>query len=368
MIVSVISILLTILDSKRILKDGMLYAFIILTFIACIRYDYGNDYISYMNDFDRIGRYSLSYIFSEQESLQYSDPLFKDIGAVTLFRILHPLGFYFFIALVSLFQGYVFYQFIKENVSRDDYWIALFIYLFNFNFYVLPMSMIRQGLVISLFVWSWHFIRQGKLLIPILITLIGITIHKSSVILLPFVFIKYIPFSKGKIISFFLLSLMVLFMIGSGLLNSIYSEISNLEAFTIYAGYEEEGGSKMGIIRKIITYTPFSVALFYIGNNKFSTTNRALAALSCIGILILPFTTIVHLISRLCYYFDIFTVVAIPISFHVITNRLVRYLMLGLIMATLFYQYCDLFFNSVYTERFMEFHTIWSDLKFLYEA
>lgn len=367
LLASIMALYLTILDSTKTLKNGMAYAFVLVTLIACIRYNVGNDYMSYKYDFERVGKYSLSFIFSEQQNIKNYDSLFKDIGAVTLFRILHPFGFYIFAAGISIIQGCVFYQFIKENVSRKDYWIAIFIYLFNFDFYVLPMSMIRQGLVISMFVWSWHFIRQNRYLIPIVITTIGVTLHQSSIIIFPFLFIKFLPFNKGKLMATIFLCICVVFIVASGILNSLYSGIMELEAFKIYAGYEEEGGSKLGFIRKFLAYIPFILALLYIINSKFNVNSKALVAISIIGTLIIPFTSIVQLISRLCYYFNVFSIVAIPVSMYTITNKLVRYSIVSIILVLLFYQYIDIFRDSVYTNSFMEFHTIWSDLEFLYE-
>lgn len=366
LLASFIALFLTILDSSKILKNGMMSAFILVTFIACIRYDVGNDYMSYKYDFERVGRYSLSFIFSEHDNLKDYDSLFKDVGAVTLFRILHPLGFPVFAALVSIFQGCVFYQFIKENVSRGNYWVAIFIYLFNFDFFVLPMSMIRQGLVISMFVWSWHFIRQNKYLIPIIITIIGISLHKSSIIVFPFLFVKFLPYSKGKLIAAILLSVCLLFIVASGILNSLYSGMMELEAFKMYAGYEEDGGSKMGFVRKFLAYMPFLLALLYIINPKFNVNNKALITLSIVGTIIIPFTSIVQLISRLCYYFNVFAIAAIPVSMYSISNKLIRYSLLTVILLILFYQYIDIFQNSVYTKSFMEYHTLWSNLDFLY--
>ena len=86
-LVNILALFLTILDSKRILKKGLKYGFILVSIIAAIRYDYGNDYMSYLHDFNRVGQYSLSFIFEFQEQLQYSDAVFKDLGAVTMFRL-----------------------------------------------------------------------------------------------------------------------------------------------------------------------------------------------------------------------------------------------------------------------------------------
>jgi hypothetical protein len=44
---SLFTILLTHLESKGQLKNGMAIGFVIMTILAVIRYDYGNDYMNY---------------------------------------------------------------------------------------------------------------------------------------------------------------------------------------------------------------------------------------------------------------------------------------------------------------------------------
>lgn len=361
-LINILAFFFSLLDSRRILKNGLAFGFIIITIIACIRYNYGNDYMSYMRDFGRVGQYSLSYIFENQEQLQYSDALFKDLGAVTLFRIFHPFGFFFFAGLISISQGCIYYQFIKENVKREYYWIAMFLYVFQFEFYLLPMSMIRQGFSIALLVWSWHFIKHEKIAIPIFLALISISIHKSAVVFVPFIFIaRYIKFNNGKLLSMILLIVLV-FMIGSSsLINSIFEKIVGADAFTIYVNsYGDEASGEMGMIRKILAFLPFVLSLYGISIPNTSAQNRTLLLLSAIGILILPFTSIIALISRLCYYFNIFTIAAIPISLKCVKNKLLRYGVCTVILLSTLYQYFDIFKNSVYTKSFAEYQTIFS--------
>lgn len=359
---NILALFLTILDSSKIHKNGMKYGFIIVSVIAAVRYDYGNDYMSYMRDFGRVGKYTLDFIFENQEQLQYSDALFKDIGAVTIFRLFHPLGFFFFAGLISIFQGCIYYQFIKENVKRKYFWIAMFLYLFQFEFYLLPMSMIRQGLSISLFVWSWHFIKQNKMAMPILLALISISIHKSAVIFVPFIFIaRYIKFKNGRLLSIILFIALIVMMGSSSLINSLFEKVAGAEAFTIYVNsYGDEASGEMGLIRKILAYLPFSLALFSIRHQNTTVQNRTILFFSTIGVLILPFTSIIALISRLCYYFNIFTLAAIPLSLTSIRNKIVRYSICSIILACTAYQYYDIFQNSVYTKSFAEYHTIFT--------
>lgn len=360
---NILAFLLTLLDSNKALKGGMKYGFILVTIIAAIRYDYGTDYMSYLKDFNRVGAYSISYIWENQEQLQYSDAVFKDLGSVILFRIFNPFGFFFFAALISSLQGFIYYQFIKENVRRNYYWLAIFLYLFQFEFYLLPMSMIRQGFSIALFVWSWHFIRQRKIFLPIILALLAISIHKSAIIFIPFMVLSYFPIKNGRLTSILLVGVLIVIFSTPSLVHLLFENIAGAELLEIYVkSYEDEADGSMGIIRKVLAFIPFFLSINYIRHENVKPALRTLIVLSTIGVLILPFTSIIALISRLCYYFNIFMIVAIPISLGVIKNNIIRYFFTLIICASTVYQYYDIFFHSVYTKSYLEYQTIFNML------
>ena len=45
--ISIIALLLTFLESKKILESGMRLGIILVTILGCIHYNYGNDYMAY---------------------------------------------------------------------------------------------------------------------------------------------------------------------------------------------------------------------------------------------------------------------------------------------------------------------------------
>lgn len=361
-IVNILALFFSILDSVKYLRNGLKYSFILITLIAAIRYDYGNDYMSYFRDFNRVGDYSLGYIIENQKQLQYSDAVFKDLGAVIIFRIFNPLGFFIFAGLISTLQGWIYYHFIKENVQRQYYWISLFLYVFQFEFYLLPMSMIRQGISIALFVWSWHFIKQRKIIIPIILAIVSISIHKSAIVFLPFMVLAYYSIKNSTVISIILALGAIFMFVSSSLINLIFDKIAGGELFSIYLssyGDDNESG-RMGLIRMLLAFIPFVLALNYIRKDNVSVHTKSLMVISTIGVLILPFTSIIALVSRLCYYFNIFTIATIPMSIKIIKNPIIRISVIGIILLCTGYQYYDIFLHSVYTSRFINYHTIFT--------
>lgn len=360
---SIIAIFLAFLDSKERMNGGMKIGIILMTIIAAIRYRYGNDYVSYLDDFTLIGKYSISDIIFFQEKMQFIDPAFKDIGAAILYRICKPIGFIGFIALITIFQGCVYYQFINENVPRKYYWLAVFIYLFDFNNYVLQMSMVRQALVIALFVWSWHFVKQGKYLVPILIALVSFTIHKSSIVLAPFVFLSMLSYKNGKVLTIVTLGLTGFFWLAAGTIGDMVGNIMDLELFQLYNdSYAMEETGRIGMARLLLAFVPYLLTLVYFMKPQTENGPRFLVFLSAVGTIILPFSFVIAMMSRLTYYFNIFMVAAIPITLTSVRRPILRLVSVGIFMLLTLYQYFDLFLHSVYTKSYATFDTIFSTL------
>lgn len=360
---SIIALFLAVLDSRGRLKGGMKLGMILMTILAAIRFNYGNDYISYFDDFTLIGKYSISDIIFFQEKMQYIDPAFKDIGAAILYRICKPIGYFGFIALVSIFQGYVYYSFIKENVPRHYYWLAVFVYLFDFNNYVLQMSMIRQALVMALLVWSWHFLKQGKYVLPVLLTLISFTIHKSSLIFAPFILLNLLSYKNGKTVALSVLGITAFLWGASSIVGALLGNVMDLELFQLYnESYGMEDGGKMGMARLLLAAIPYILALLYLIKPQTESGSRYLVLLSMVGVMILPFSFEIPMISRLCYYFSIFIIAALPLSVSQIKRPIVKIVAVGLFMFLSLYQYFDLFLHTVYTKSYAFYHTIFSAL------
>ena len=58
--VSLLSLFLTYLESAGQVKKGMAYGFGLLTLLAAIHYDFGNDYMPYYNTYNQITAFSFN--------------------------------------------------------------------------------------------------------------------------------------------------------------------------------------------------------------------------------------------------------------------------------------------------------------------
>lgn len=360
---SLIAIILAALDSSYELDYGMAIGFVVMTILAAIRYDVGTDYMSYYDDFNMVSSYSYGDLLFMQESLQNVDPVFKDIGTSLFYRSFASVGFFGFVAFISIFQGWIYYNFIVENVEREYYWLAMAIYLFQFEFFVLPMSMIRQGFVIALFVWAWHFIKKNNYWIPVVIAVFSFSIHKSCIIFIPFLFFYLVPLRNGKLVVISILVIAIIMLGAAKITGSLLESIMGGELFAAYnAAYADEGGGEIGMARILLALIPFVLALFYLWNEDTIDGPRHLVFLSVVGTLLLPFSFIIQMITRLGYYFNIFMVAALPITIWQIREQVLRYLLMAVILLLFLYEYVNLFTGTIYTEKFINYQTIFSVL------
>lgn len=360
---SFIAIVLAILDSAYELDYGTAIGMALMTILAAIRYDVGSDYLSYMDDFNLVSSYSYSDLLFMQENLQNINPVFKDIGTSLMYRTFAPVGFFGFVALISFLQGWIYYNFIVENVDREYYWFAMAIYLFQFEFFVLPMSMIRQGLVIALMVWAWHFVCNKNYWMPVILSAFSFSIHKSSLIFIPFLFLYFVPMRKGKVVVITFVSLAIVMFGAAQLMGVILEGIMGGELFMAYnASYADEGGGEIGMARILIAFIPFVLAMLYLWDEDTMDGPRNMVALSVIGTLLLPFSFIIQMITRLGYYFNIFMVAVIPITIWQIRDQILRYGIMAVMLLLLLYEYYNLFTSSIWTEKFMNYQTIFSTM------
>lgn len=359
LIVSLIALLLTYLETIGKLRDGMMWGFVLVTIIAAIHYDYGNDYMSYMQMYKDI-----TYFDFNLSSVLAGD-VWKEPGWALLNYAFIPFGGFFgLVAALSVLQNVIYYKAIKKYVDKEWWTMAVFIYLFSSSLYVLNMSMMRQGLAISLFVWAFSYFKDRRIIPSLLILIAAASVHNSAKILLPFVLWGFIPMGKrfSKYMSYFYAVMFVVLYMNADFVNTIFMAFMDIEDMAKYAESYGKGVSNitmgLGFALQLI---PFIISLLYLLINYDSYFWKCrLICIACIGFFIMPFALIIPLIDRVGMYFTAYSIFAIPITYEWITRKELRYSFLAIFIFMTLYNYY-LFFNSdVYSDAFSNYKTIFS--------
>ena len=228
-------------------KYGNLYkvAFIIITIIACIHYNFGTDYDNYYDIYSDISN------FYSLDDISFSDGMFIEPGWTFLNIIFSsfgdPLGFIILVAFLNILQNYIYYKFIKIYVNPDNRWFAMSIYLFSSTFYILNFSMMRQGFAVSLIIGAAMLFLKNKYIWSFCLVLFAFLVHKSALIFLPFLPLGLSKFKNRKILNIVLWSSVIVVFVFSTFTSTLYSTIITTQTFEDYQGYDDFGTTSIGI-------------------------------------------------------------------------------------------------------------------------
>lgn len=353
---SILAILLTYLNSIDKNRDGMFIGFCLITFLAMIHYDYGNDYMSYYSVYLEISNFdSISQVLNME--------VYREPGWAVLNYIFRYLGgFFSLVAIISLFEGIVYYKAIKHYLPKNLWVLGVFLYLIRTSFYLLNFSMLRQGFAIAVFLALWPWVEKKKWIPCVIILYIISTIHSSALILLPFCFWGYLPVKNSRVIAFSLIALLIALSFSTSLLVTVSETVlETSESFQQYSGTYGQGstGSQFGV-GALIYLIPTIVTWYYLAYRAQTEECKRMAALSLVGTLITPFNTILPMVGRIGFYFSAYSIFVLPLAYVSIKDKGLRIALLSLYCLIVTYDYYVFFTSDVFRKHYQTFHTIFS--------
>ena len=354
--ISLIALLFTYLESIGKFRDGMKWGFVLVTILGAIHYQYGSDYMAYYRLYQMIEDYPFNL-----KTIMEGD-VFRDPGWVILCYLFKYLGgFFMMVAILNIVQNIIVYKFIKREVNIAWRPLAIFIYLFHTGFYLMSFTMMRQEFVIIIFLGIWPWIKEKKWAKCIIILYLCSFIHKTAFVLLPFSFWGYFPIKNKNIIYFYILSLLTLY-ISSDILSNMFNIFTDFEDFGRYVDtYGKDNKRTFNIGVGFVLYLlPVIASISYLINNrgKKETDKLRLVLLALIGNLIIPFSFISPIISRIGLYFAIYQTSSLPVAFNYIRNKTLRQMVLFSYSFIILYDYLFFFNSPLWSKSFSNFKTI----------
>lgn len=246
-VVGSLAVILAYLTRDRQNGFGLKMAFVVQFVFLALRYDYGNDYMSYLDRFNEIT--SNVHIFLTD--------IAGEPGWVFLQAIFQPFGFFAMVAFTSLLTCVVFYRFIRDYVPAQYQWLAVFLYVFDPYLFLVPASAMRQNMGILLFLIGIELIYKKRIILYLLLAAAAATFHKSGIVLVPFLLLSFINIKINKLIAVAIaLGYAAFFFLG----DVIFPHISGF-LFARFENYAEtySGGSSFS------TGIGFFYALFQLG-------------------------------------------------------------------------------------------------------
>lgn len=296
-------------NSKDV-NTAMLFALIMLSLLAGLRYRVGTDTLSYMDEY---ARYPLSYFKDKY--------LFGWYALIALCRTLH-FSFYGVQLVLAFFTNYAVIKFLKQY-SLHFFSSLLLYYIIIYP--VLNFEILRQGVCVAIFLLSFHYLAEKQIAKYYIWTGIACLFHHSALVLLILPVFAFIPVHKKTItVYFILLSLVIVF---SSLLKEqileISRELSFLEERSISYFSEvdvEESFSPVSFIFNLLlnVIIPLSVIRFHWYSNKIPSQYLIVCMFSMAIYIISMYMPIIY---RFNSFFQLFNLVLFVDLFNLIRCR-----------------------------------------------
>lgn len=336
--VNTISIICAYIAQRQSRHIALAFSFIIIATFLSIRYDFGNDYMAYMNIFEDLKCRSIFDTYYEK-------------GWVILNKIFP--NFFLLVAFLSVTNCIIYYVFINRYVPKEYWSLAVFLYVFNTNFMLIQSSTMRQTVAILIFIISIKYIIEGKIFPYFFCCCLAFTFHQSAIILFPAYYVRKIRFTHTVrvIILIIFCSLYLL----SPFIFPLFSEIVT---FLFQGRYEHFLYETKPV--SFLNSALYVLLLFTILHYDANMTNPRIKMFNRISILALfffPISSIIPMAARLGYYFFPATLItysflAKKMSFHI------RIIFLFLLISVILVRFYTIVTSDVWGEHFATYKTI----------
>ena len=341
-IANIFSSLIKLNENGR--KYLYILSFILIFLFLALRFEYGNDYNSYLWIYENIQHNGVEGIDERIE-----------LGWILLNKSFLNLNFYYLIAFLSFFHVFIAYFFIKKYVNSKFYWLSLFVYLIDINIMLMNLTALRQSVAISFYILFVDSLIQNKYFKSLFFALIGINFHGSSAVVFVLTFILYLfKWVSTRFYSITILFLFLfLFLFGDFLLLK-FNFLFNY--FDKYSDYSEFGnvGSGIGLFINFIFLIFYSLALLNSKNNE----ETLILKIFMMKFLLIPLSLNLIMLSRLAFFFDFLSIVSVYLVVKNIYNFYLKVIFLLLYLIWYLIGYFRFFFDPVWTKYFFEYKTI----------
>lgn len=171
---------------KKIIYLSVTFGF--MFFLASARSGIGNDYMSYIDIYNKAGAASMGELFA----LPYEP------GYLLLCKLLYTFGLnnvmmYVVMALLCLIPVAVFIYRYSPNI-----WLSTWLYV-TLTFFYGTMNFVRQNIALSILLLGYPLLRKRKIWSAaayVGVVLLACAFHKTSLIMLPILLVCYFPLNK----------------------------------------------------------------------------------------------------------------------------------------------------------------------------
>ena len=282
-------------------------------FVTAFRYDVGTDYMfRYTRDFVKI--------------LAHQGVNDLEIG----FKFLYNFCIFFTSNSQSIFiaTSFIIITLIFKSIHDQSKNITLSILLFFVGaFFFQSLNLTREYISIALILFSYSYLLNGKYFKWIVVMIISILFHSSSIIYAMLSFVTYIFIKKCEhneiVLNYkFIITLFIsMFLFGPIIKESIMSYMS-FTRFKVYIGSQFDYGD-LQIIPFILNILLFLWMVYCARKSKkLNEEGKYYLYIQFFCIFIIGMGKYIYLVNRLSYYFTIFQIISVPYFLSILKEKI----------------------------------------------
>ena len=346
-VLNAIVVLLAYLAKFRNYRFMLAFAFLLLAVVLGIRYNYGNDYLSY------------KYIFVHGESDENAK---IELGWLFLMTLFRPIGFYGFVFVLTLIEHIILWDIIRRHVNPNWYWLAVFLYVFNSDYMLIGLSMMRQFLVMLLGFYAVEFAVKKRLGYFLLIISCGFLVHKITLLYMPLYFLPYATklfSSKWMFVAVFVL-MTVVFVSMMKIVEVIIPIINDTgEIYAMKYISDKVLNDEHSLGRRYIIHYAIYMLFLFRNFNKLDNYGKCVALEVVLGCFIIPFYNLFFLAIRLSWMFTIVEIISFPLLVSMEKKTILKYRTTFLFMIfVVLFEFRYIFNSETYGRHYQVFRTI----------
>ncbi len=330
-------------------KWGLKVSFILIFVFISLRYNFGNDYNEYLKIFNSLSN-------SKTIDIEFLFFQFYEPGWIFLNWIFKDLGFFIMNIFLAFFSCLIYYRFIKKYITKEYYWLSLFIYIFFPGFLLIQSSAMRQSVALMLFLFSIDYINKKYIWRYFITIIFAGMFHYSALLLLPAYFLVFFN-KKIRLIlgSVLFLTYLSLFVFGEKLAPLFQTLMLNIT--DKYESYQDQGNVNSGF--GFIYFTLLFIIVL-LHDHKQIKEVALLFKIAILSFFIIPLGLIIEMSGRFAMYFSPATIVVYPNILASMKNAYVKYFFISILMVFTLYQFLMFFYSKNYNQFYFEYHTIFS--------
>ena len=345
-ILCILAVFFAWLEDSGHYKPGLKVSFFLIFIFLALRYDFGNDYLPYMDLFYEINIYGDIDFFDS--------PWPQETGWIFLCWLCKPIGFFGMIAVLALFNSVILYLLFKRYVLKGYYCLSVFLYIAIPEFLLVQSSSMRQTLAILIFLFSLRYIYDKKLIKYVLCILFASLFHTSALVLLSVYLFTFLNYKISKTVGIVIFSIyLLLFSLGEYIV--IYSNILLMNYFENYLRYRGVStiGTGIGVVYFSILLFLF---LYYQKNQK--DENALIFKIAIVSYFFIPLSLFIPMVGRLDMYFCPVLIFGYPILYRSNKSPVYKIIFISLLVLMVIYQFFQFFYSVTYGNSFFEYHSI----------